>query len=90
MKALAPRGAESERFIEWLPAHADLRDENVGVIVAELFEPARGRELQGANARQWICSANNGDGRLRIESIGLSAGIGDKSLAETNYIAFDI
>ena len=59
MKSLAPGGAESERFIEWLPAHADLRDENVGVIVAELFEPARGRELQGRNARRRSTTAVN-------------------------------
>jgi len=76
MKSLAPSSAESERFVEWLPAHADLRDEHVRIVIPEIFESGRGGELQGANARHWVCGANNGDGCLRIESIGFPAGIG--------------
>ena len=91
MESLTPGRTHGERFIERLPAHPDLRDKDVGVVIAEIFISARGRELQRANARQRIGFTDDGHGIFGVKRVGLSSGTVVKPLTPpTNRLRFQV
>src|SRR4030095_2804833 len=66
-EAFAPGGANGERFVKRLPAHAEFRHGNVRVIVFEHFIADCRRKFQGIGARDVVSRAEQWGRSFRVK-----------------------
>src|SRR6476620_3363872 len=71
----APGSTYRQLLVQWLPAHAELRHQHIGVVVQEFFKAHAIVKFEGVNAGKGEVPAENRNPGFSVQRVGFSSPI---------------